>query len=143
MPIAHRFEELVCWQLSVDLRDRVLRLIDDDRVRKNEDFYNQTSAAAASAPRNLSEGFSRFKPKQFAYLTRVALASLSETRNQLLEGIKRNYWTIDQVRDLLFLQYRARKATTGLLAYLDSCDGIAPAGWDTSAPSPESNEPSC
>jgi four helix bundle protein len=136
MSIAHRFEELACWQLSVDLRDRVFRLIDDERVRKNEDFYNQTSSAAASAPRNLSEGFSRFKPRQFAYLTRVALASLAETRNQLLEGIEHGYWRIDQVRELLFLQYRAKKAATALLAYLDSCDGIPPAGWDASSDPP-------
>jgi four helix bundle protein len=141
MSIAHRFEELVCWQLSVDLRDRVFQLLDHDRVRKNDDFYNQTSSAAASAPRNLSEGFSRYKPRQFAYLTRVALASLAETRNQLLEGVRRGYWTIDQVRDLLFLEYRARKATTGLLAYLDSCDGTAPADWNTSGP-PSDGKPS-
>jgi hypothetical protein len=114
MSSAHRFEDLACWQLSVDLRDQVFRLIDDDRVRENEDFHSQTSAAAASAP------------------------SLGETRNQLLEGIGHGYWTIDQIRDLLFLQYRARKTTTALLAYLDSCDGTPPAGWDTSGdPPPE------
>jgi four helix bundle protein len=138
MPVAHRFEELACWQLSTDLRDRVLRLIDRDEVQIDPDFHQQTAAAAASAPRNLSEGFARFKPKQFAYLARVALASLAETRNQLLDGVTRGYWTIDQVRDLLFIEYRARRATNALLRYLHSCDGTAPAGWDNDSPSPPS-----
>jgi four helix bundle protein len=139
MGTARRFEDLVCWQLSVDLRDRVLALIDTQKIRADRDFYEQTRAAAASPPRNLSEGFRRFKPRQFAYLTRVALASLAETRNQLLDGVNRGYWTIDSVRELLFLEHRATRATTGLLAYLDSCKGEAPTGWD--APPPESDPP--
>ena len=93
-------------------------------------YRDQLRDAARSAPRNLSEGFARFQPAQFANLTRVALGSLGEVIDALNDGEKARYYDAQERESLVALATRALKTTRGLLRYLDSCDGQAPTGWD-------------
>ncbi len=128
---ARSFEELDAWRLSVELRDRVLRVSACEAVWRDRAFRAQISDAAASAPRNLAEGFGAFKPREFARFTRIARRSLMETRSHLLDAQTRRYLEAGVSEELLALCNRALGATTGLLRYLDSCQGRAPTGWDT------------
>ena len=132
---ARSFEELDAWRLRVELRDRVLRLSACEAVWRDRAFRAQISDAAASAPRNLTEGFGAFKPREFARFTRIARRSLMETRNHLRDAQTRRYLKDDDSHELITLCNRALGATTSLLKYLDSCQGRAPTGWDT-APEP-------
>ena len=128
--VARRFEELDSWQLSVELRDAILDLTESGKAARDFDFRDQIRDACRSAPRNIAEGFGRFKPKPFAYSMRVACGSLQETRNHLKDGRSRGYFTDADVDRLLKLLNRALRASEGLLRYLDSCDGEAPTGWN-------------
>jgi hypothetical protein len=66
MAVAKRFEELICWQVAVELRDLVCRMIEQGPVLKDSRFRDQIRDSACSAPRNMAEGFGRFDPPEFA-----------------------------------------------------------------------------
>jgi four helix bundle protein len=123
---AGRFEDLVVWQLSVELRDRIVTLTREGRIAKDFKFCAQIRDASSSAPRNIAEGFGRFKPKPFAQFLRIARGSLDETRNHLLDGQRRRYFDDEEVSRLVALQNRASAAITGLIKYLESCDPAGP-----------------
>jgi four helix bundle protein len=135
MATATRFEELIAWQRSAELRDEILRLTENGKAARDWDFRSQIRRSASSAPSNLSEGFGAFKPKVFAQFARIARRSLVETRNHLQDGRSRGYFSDADEERLRRLALRAQKATTRLIKYLDSCKGRAPTGWDiTNAP---------
>jgi four helix bundle protein len=92
-------------------------------------FRDQIRRSSSSPPANIAEGFGRFKPREFAHFTRIARASLLETRNHIDDARKKGYFSDTECTRLFELQVRATKATTGLLRYLDSCKGRAPTGW--------------
>jgi four helix bundle protein len=125
MAAVDRFEDLFAWQLSSQLRDEILP-ITDRSVWKDSSFRDQIRDSVSSPPRNIAEGFGRFRPREFAYFVRVAAGSLQETRNHLYDARKRKYINDEEANRLLRLQARAGKATTKLLRYLESCDGEPP-----------------
>src|SRR3954466_11097478 len=122
MATARRFEELVVWQLSAELRDRGVVGTRRPDLRDRA-FVGQLEDAASSPPRNLAEGFGHFNPREFARFTRIARASLLETRNHLLDARANRYFSPEELRDLLTLTARAVGAATSLLRYLDACAG--------------------
>jgi four helix bundle protein len=59
----HRFEDLIAWQLSVELRDEIIRLTDDGQwaCQRDRDFTSQIRKSSRSSPSNLAEGFGAHK----------------------------------------------------------------------------------
>jgi hypothetical protein len=55
--------DLIVWQLSVRVRDRVDVLVDSEPASRDFKFRDQIRDSAASAPRNISEGFLRLEPR--------------------------------------------------------------------------------
>ncbi len=129
MSIAYRHQDLIAWRRSAELRDLVIEHSTKWQGRDRK-LCDQLRDSARSAPRNLAEGFGRFKPREFAHFTRIARASLVETLNHLEDALRCKYITPEEANPLLALNRRALKATTGLLRYLNSCKGKAPTGWD-------------
>jgi four helix bundle protein len=125
-----RYEDFAVWQLSVELRDEIFRLTETGRAARDLKFREQIRDAARSAPRNIAEGFGRFKPRPFAQFVRIARGSLLETRNHLQDAEASKYFSSEDTRRLLKLQVRAAAAASHLIKYLDSCRGDAPTGWD-------------
>lgn len=84
-------------------------------------FRNQIRDSASSVPRNISEGFKRFDPPEFAHFMKIALASLSETQTSLLHGREEKYFSDDQFTEAWRLACRALKAGNRLHTYLRNC----------------------
>jgi hypothetical protein len=63
---ARHFRELVCWQLAIELKLGLYRLSEQPEVRRDLRFCDQLRDAAASAPRNIAEGFRRRSHADFA-----------------------------------------------------------------------------
>lgn len=118
MTVAHAFDQLDAWQLANDLKAGVYNLIARPVVERDSDFRDQLRNAAASAPRNIAEGFGRFKPGEFAQYLRVANGSLMETSNHLRDGKDRGYFSEEEIQPLLILAKRSSAATTRLIRYL-------------------------
>ena len=121
MAVARRFEDLVVWQLAVNLRRLVYQMTKAERVSRDYKFCSQIRDSASSAPRNVSEGFKRFDPPEFANYMKFACASLAETQNHLLHGREENYFSEEQFTEAWRLACRAMRAGNRLHAYLRTC----------------------
>ena len=76
------YEDLLCWQLSVQLRDELIPITDRPRVRRNRKFCDQIGRSTRSTPANISEGFDRSN-REFPRFLIIALGSLRETGTHL------------------------------------------------------------
>jgi four helix bundle protein len=115
---ARTYTELDAWKLSNQLKLGVYDLIRSGDASRDLEFRNQIRNAAASAPRNIAEGFGRYVPRDFAQYLRIANGSLMETTNHLHDGVDRGYFKPEQVADLVILAKRSSAATTRLIRYL-------------------------
>jgi four helix bundle protein len=118
--MARSFTELAAWQLSNELKIGIYELIRTGPAQADLEFRNQIRNAAASAPRNIAEGFGRFYPKEFSQYLRIANGSLMETSNHLADGVDRRYFRRDDADRLQLLARRASSAVTGLIKYLQT-----------------------
>ena len=116
-----RFEDLLCWQLSDELKKRVYAVTDRRAARSDFKFCQQIRASARSAPANIAEGFARFRPRDFARFLEIARGSLTETRAHLLDAVDLRYITQEEYQEVSHLAGRAGKAITSLILYLKSC----------------------
>jgi len=116
--VARTLDELVAWQLANDLKLGVYRLTESGTVLKDFDYRDQLRDAAASAPRNIAEGFGRFEPAQFRSFLNIAIGSIYETSHHLRDGVDRKHFTLSDIAPLLVLARRASSASIGLKRYL-------------------------
>ncbi len=121
MPVRD-FKDLVCWQLSNELKCEVFAFTEIGRASRDFRYRNQVRDSSASAPRNIAEAFGRFRPRDAARFTEFACGSLQETRNHLIDGRQRNYLTVELFTRLLHLTDASLKATKNWMLYLKRCD---------------------
>ena len=82
------FEKLDVWQLSVELADMVLQLLEKIPQNRHIRLVSQTEAAVASPSQNIAEGKGRQYKKEFIQFLYIAEGSLFEVLT-LIEGFKR------------------------------------------------------
>jgi four helix bundle protein len=109
---------LVAWQRADDLERFVREIIKRPSLSRDADFCSQAADAAASAPRNIAEGFGRFGPVQFANFVRIAIGSEVETKNQILKAWQRGAITDEEHWAGVLLCNRAIGAAVGFRRYL-------------------------
>jgi four helix bundle protein len=120
MPGFKSFREFAAWQLAYQLRRAVIPLC--LRIRKDKDFafLRQVRDAARSGPRNIAEGFGRFKHRDFAKFVRIAKASELELLNHFQEANLSGYLSAKEWDQLDHLARKAIRAANGLIRHLDS-----------------------
>ena len=109
------FRELIAWQLSYELKCEVLAFTATGPASKDFKYRDQIEDSSASAPRNIAEGFGRFRPADFARFLEIARASLKETQNHLVDGRDRRYLQNALYSRLQNLARAALKSTTNLM----------------------------
>ena len=109
------FRDLVCWQLAYELKCEVFELTAIEPGSRDFKFRDQIRDSSASAPRNIAEGFGRFRPTEFARFLEIARGSLMETQSSLLDGRDRGYFEPSRCSRLWNLAGAALRATTGLM----------------------------
>jgi four helix bundle protein len=112
------YRELVCWQLSTQLRDEVIDITDRPHVSRHIKFCEQLGGSTRSVTANIAEGFGRSN-KEFRRYLQVALGSLRETETHLDEALQRGYVSDEEHRHLRRLAKRAYHAALGLSHYLN------------------------
>ena len=115
---ARDFTELAAWQLAHELRTLVIAITVKSPARNDVRYCSQIKDAARSAASNIAEGFGRFRHRDFAHFLRMAVASLNEVRDNLIDGHVRRYVTDDELSRGTSLSKRAIGATTRLIRYL-------------------------
>jgi four helix bundle protein len=117
---ARDFTELDAWQLADQVRVEIDRVVSTPAFRRYPKLQEQLLDAADSACSNSAEGFSRFKPKDFARFVRISRGSLSEILDRLISARRRGLISQQDYELIASLARRARAACTGLINYLDS-----------------------
>jgi four helix bundle protein len=112
------FRELECWQLSRQLKVEIYAIAEEPAVKKDFRFYADMRAAAASAPKNIAEGFARRTHPEFARFLDIARGSIAECQNHLLDAVDRRYISEERCEELTTLANRAAGAVAGLQRYL-------------------------
>ena len=110
-----RLEDLVAFQLAVELKRGVYALVDgNSRARSDWRYRDQIFDAALGGESNIAEGWHRHGAAEIAQFLRYALASLAETERRLRDGVDRNYFTLSEVEPLRRTCSRTIGATTNL-----------------------------
>jgi four helix bundle protein len=115
-----RFEDLVAWQLAVQLEQLVDRYSERPAIKRVFKFREQLIDAAASGPRNIAEGFGRYHHPEFSRFARIARASEEEVLNHFLRAQRKGYISIAECDDGTHAARKPLKAVNGLIRYLDS-----------------------
>jgi four helix bundle protein len=116
--MARDFTELSVWQFADELRILVGEITARPGVRRDFSYCDQCNAAARSATANIAEGFGRFRHRDFARFLRIAVGSLHETRDHLIDGHRRGYLSDTELECGVRLSKRACGAAGALIRYL-------------------------
>jgi len=109
------FRELVAWQLCDRLRSEIFSVTEQGPASRDFKYRDQLRDASASAPRNIAEGFGRYRPAEFARFLEFAVASLAEIKDGLLDGRDRGYLPAQTYKDLSNAASAADQVTRSLL----------------------------
>jgi four helix bundle protein len=134
------FRDLVVWQLANELRQEIIAITETGPAGKDFKFRDQIRDAIASACRNTSEGFDRFRPAEFARHLEFARGSLGEVQDCLIDARDRRYITSDQFDRLWLLSKRSIGANTNLTLYLKNCVAKNLTPWQPRHPSRHENQ---
>jgi len=115
-----RFQDLVTWQLLDALEREVWQLAKRSGLAHDFKLRGQITDAAASATRNVSEGFARYNPGEFARFLDISRASATEVRNCLITASTAGYISEAEMDRVDQLARRALGAVAGLQRYLRS-----------------------
>jgi four helix bundle protein len=118
--VVDKFEDLDAWKVADELRLEVYALTATGPASQDFKFCSQIRDAASSATRNISEGFGRFYPGDFAHFVDFSIASVMEIQDGLRDGVARRHFTADQTRKAHSLTVRCLQVSKGLKRYLHS-----------------------
>ena len=117
MGVRH-FTELRCWQHSTELKRRLYAVCARLPASRDREFCSDVKRAAASAPRNISEGFARYNHREFQQFLRIARGSLGELQDALIDARDRHFVSAVEFEEMWSLSESALGATTRLMKYL-------------------------
>jgi four helix bundle protein len=118
--VVDKFEDLDAWQVADELRIEVYALTATGPASQDFKFCSQIRDAASSVTRNISEGFGRFYPGDFAHFMDFSIGSVMEIQDALRDGVARNHFTAAQVHKAQSLAVRSLQVSKGLKRYLQS-----------------------
>ena len=114
------FRDLKAWQAVREFKLGIYGLVEQGSLARDVKLREQLREAAASAQSQISEGFGRFDPLDFARFVKMARASLLERHNHLGDAVDRRHITDDTTREHHVRWEAAMKEIGGLLDYLQS-----------------------
>jgi four helix bundle protein len=114
------FTDFAAWQHAYALRRAVLPLCRRAIAARDYKLHDQVREAARSGPRNIAEGFGRYRHREFAQFVRIARGSELELLNHLQEAFDSGHLNDEEYRELEEMARKAIAAATGLIRYLES-----------------------
>jgi four helix bundle protein len=121
-----RYEDLEAWQIADELKREVYALTATGPASVDVEFRKQLRESAASATKNIAEGFGRFRPADNARFVEFSISSTMETKDSLNDGVDRGHFTPERVLRAQQLAERSIQCTTKYIVYLTSCKTSRP-----------------
>jgi four helix bundle protein len=119
---ARTLEDLRAWRAAREFKVAIYRLIETTTIARDERLSTQLREAAASAVSQISEGYGRFDPLDFARFVKMARASLMECRNHLVDAVDRRHISEEVRKEHAEHAQAALMEIGGLLDYLQSSE---------------------
>jgi four helix bundle protein len=116
------FRDFAAWQRADELRQLAEEFLARPGVAVRFRRANQLSDAASSAPRNIAEGFGRFRPREYAQFVRVAKASETEVLDIFIEARQKRFLAGDEFKRFETAARRAIGTAVGLIRYLERAE---------------------
>ena len=121
------YRDFDVWKLAHEVRTRIWRITSRPGFREHQWLGRQLRKAANSACANGGEGFSRYRPREFAHFLDVVKGSLTEIIEHLDDVLALQLASEIETDEICALCRRARGAATGLIRYLRSSDAASKA----------------
>ena len=115
--MARHFRELIVWQLADLLAVEVYRLIATTPANRDFQFRDQLRDAVSGIGIQIADGFPR-GAVDFARFVTYAESNLTETEGWLNDGVRRGYWTHEDLADAAILIRRLTPGLRDFLGYL-------------------------
>src|SRR6185295_20420534 len=106
MATIKRFEELDSWKLSRELCQKVGKMIDEGKLKKNYGLIHQIERSTGSVMDNIAEGFERGIRGEFITFLGYSKGSCGEFRSQLYRMLDRNYISREEFDNMTSLCIR-------------------------------------
>ena len=103
-------ENLITFQLAVEFKIEVYRLVDRHHAKIDFKYESQLRSAVSDIEADLAEGFARNVPGEFFQFIRYARGSLEEARRRLRDGIDRHVFTDADCKEAFALGKRCAEA---------------------------------
>jgi four helix bundle protein len=113
------FRHFAAWQRAEELRELVEEFLARPGIAARFRSGNQLSDAASSAPRNIAEGFGRYRPREYAQFVRIAKGSETEVLDILIEARQKGFLSVSEFRQYEIAARRAIGTAVGLIRYLE------------------------
>jgi four helix bundle protein len=110
-----RYQDLFAWQAAEGFKREVYRIVMGSPPARADSKYRwQILDAASSVVSNITEGFLRCSPGDFARFLGYALASLGEAERRLYDGIQLGYFPASECVEALRFARRCATACVRL-----------------------------
>jgi four helix bundle protein len=119
MPKIQRFEDLIAWQKTRLLANKVYTLTRKAKFARDFGLRNQITEAAGSSMHNIAEGFDSGYDPEFARFLKLARRSASEVQSELYLALDAGYITENELSDAYAVALEVKKLINGMLAYLN------------------------
>ena len=116
----HNFRELKIWQRSMNLAEKVYKIVADFPKEEKYGLTAQIKSCTVSIPSNISEGAGRATHKQFKYFLEISMGSCNELQTQLELSKRFNYLVQDLANEIIDEVFQVYKMT---LAFYHSLGG--------------------
>jgi len=105
----HNFKNLKVWQKAMDLTDLVFEYGKDLPVNERYNLVDQINRCSCSIPSNIAEGSGKTTSKHFAEFLSISISSSYELETQLLICERRNYGSVNKLRECMELVAEVQK----------------------------------
>ena len=118
MATIKRFEEMESWKLARELYQKIAKLIDDGRLKRNYRLIDQIEGSSGSIMDNIAEGFERGIRGEFITFLGYAKGSCGEFRSQLYRELDRKYISNKEFDELYVMSVRISAMLQKFIKYL-------------------------
>lgn len=113
-----KIEDLVVWQLAMELTNVIYSITNNISFNKDFALRDQIRKSAISVPSNVAEGFERNSTNQFLYFLVIAKGSSGELRTQLLIAKNQNYISESEFHSINIQALEVSKKLGSFITYL-------------------------
>jgi four helix bundle protein len=122
MSTIQRFEDILAWQRSRALANRVYELTNQGSFVRDFKLRDQINGSSGSIMDNIAEGFERDGTKEFRQFLSISKGSSGEVKSQLYRALDRKHITETEFKELYKESDEVGKMIGGLMRYLNKSE---------------------